>query len=267
MRIFGNKRGVYIATGALLTTLVVTSGSLLTYFLITPEIEKGVDRNSLDVVRNALRGLDTHIRELLAKSTNSASIFKMTLPKGTITANPQTDTLTFSVKTQVDYDPGSTSTLMVAKTDNDILSIESQLPVDLVTRYTTIKPGDYIITLTFEKEVRIRMANWTLHKNTTFTGTVSSTTSNYYLSSLSESAYGFDLNRDGDRNDTWLLYMSDPNEDYVFDTVAIHESWGDLIATLEEGDSFRLGGIPLMVYRVRERYVVFRYARIRMEVR
>ena len=77
----------------------------------------------------------------------------------------------------------------------------------------------------------------------------------------------FDLNRDGDRKDYWILYLSDPNEQYVFDTFAIHEPDGTPVQVLEEGDCVRLGDLPLMVYRVRERFVVLRYARIRMDVK
>jgi len=264
---FRDRRAVYIATGALLTTLVVTSGSLLTYFLITPQIKRGVDRNNLDVVRNALTDLDTHIKGLLARGPNSTSIFTMTLPEGIVRADPQQDLLSYSIKTKISYDPGSTSSLSATKTGDDILTMRTSLPVDLVTRNTKILPGKYTVKLTFEKEVRIRISNWTLYKNTTFAGTVSSSTNNYYVSTLKEASRGLDINRDGDKNDTWILYLSDPNEDYVFDSVAIHDSNGDHIKTVKEGDSIRLGDVPLMVYRVRERYVVLRYARIRMELK
>lgn len=264
---FHDRRAIYIVTGALLTTLVVTTGSLMTYFLIQPQIKKGVDRNNLDVVRNALTDLDLHIRGLLAKGPNTTSIFSMTLPEGVVRADPKEDILSYSIKTKVSYDPGSTSSLSATKTANDLLTMRSSLPVDLVTKNTKIMPGQYIVKLTFEKEVRIRISNWTLYKNTTFPGTVSSTTHNYYVSVLKESSRGADINRDGDKNDTWTLYLSDPDEDYVFDSVAIHDSNGDQIKTVKEGDALRLGDVPLMVYRVRERYVVLRYARIRMELK
>jgi hypothetical protein len=96
---------------------------------------------------------------------------------------------------------------------------------------------------------------------------VNSTTGSYYLSRLNESTNGVDLNRDGDEVDYWLLYLSDPDEEYVFSSVAIHQPDGTLVEVLEEGDSFRLEGVPLTVYQVRERYVVLRYARIRMVLR
>ncbi len=267
MRIFEGKRGIYVVSGALLTTFVVTSGTLLTYLLITPEIQKGKDRTALDVVRNALRDLDTHIIELLAEGRNSTSVFTMVLPKGVLYVSPDKDTLAYSVKTRVSYNPGSTSKLTAQKTSGNLLTIGSQLPVDLVTKYTTIRPGTYTVQLSFEKEAIFRVSNWTLYKNATFNGTVASKTKNYYISKLSEASYGSDLNRDGDKIDYWTLYLSDPNEAFVFDTVAVHNSDGTLVRMLKEDDSFRLNSVPLMVYRVRERYVVFRYAMIGMELR
>jgi len=143
----------------------------------------------------------------------------------------------------------------------------SNLPVDLVTKNTKIKPGEYVVTLTFEKESFFRLDKWSLIKTALIPGTVNTTSGNYYLSQMNESVYGVDINRDGDVTDCWKLYVSDPSEQYVFDTVAIHESDGTLIKVLKEGQGFELNGVPLMVYRVREKYVVFRYARIRMQVR
>ena len=261
-----NRRATYVVSGALLTTLVVTAGSILTYTLITPQIQKGKDRNNLDVVRNVLRNLDSNIRGLLANGPNSSKILRLTIPKGIITTNPRTDVVAYSLQTKVKYDPGSTSTLEVERTDK-LLTIRTDLPVDLVTRYSKIMPGQHVVTLTFEKERWFAVSNWTLHRNASFSGTVNSTTGSYYVSVLNESKVAFDMNRDGDRKDYWILYLSDPNEQYVFDTFAIHEPDGTLVQVLEEGDCVRLGDLPLMVYRVRERFVVLRYARIRMDVK
>ena len=275
MRLSADTRSLYVVTGALLMTFVLTAGSILTYTLIVPEIEKGKDRNSLAVVRNVLRDLDTQIRELLSQEPDSSRIFSMDLPKGQIRTSPTQDTVSYFVKTRVSYDPGSTSTLTVSKDENNVLTIVSQLPVDLVTAYTRVEAGSYTVSLIFEAEETLRIANWTLQKNTTYPGSVASATSNYYTSKIAESAFGIDLNRDGDTVDQWLLYLSDPNEDYVFDSFAIHNPDnsrirnpdGSLVPVLQEGDSFRLDGIPLMVFTVRERYVVLRYARIRMDVK
>ena len=261
-----NRRAIYVVSGALLTTLVVTAGSILTYTLITPQIQKGKDRNNLDVVRNVLTGLDSSILALLANGPNSSRIMRLNIPKGIITTDPRTDALAYSIRTKVGYDPGSTSVLQVQR-DDKVLTIKIDLPVDLITRYTKISPGQHVVSLTFEKQKWFRISNWTLYKNTSFAGTVNSTTGSYYVTILNESKLGFDLNRDGDRKDSWILYLSDPNEKYVFDTFAIHQSDGTLIRILHEGDSFRLGDVPLMVYRVRERFVVLRYARIRMDVK
>lgn len=266
MRIFDSRRAIYAATGALLLTFVVTSGSILTYAIISPEIEKGKDRNNLDLVRNVLRTLDTNIRELLNQRPNATSIFRIITAKGTLIINPVSDQVTYSVGSRVSYDPGSTSSLEVAK-DQNMLTITSNLPVDLVTKNTKIKPGEYVVRLTFEKESFFRIDSWTLIKTALIPGTVNTTSKNYYFSQMNESAYGIDMNRDGDATDSWILYVSDPSEQYVFDTVAVHESDGTLIKVVKEGQGFELNEVPLMVYRVREKYVVFRYARIRMEVK
>jgi hypothetical protein len=268
MRIFQDRRALYIATGALLTTFVVTSGSLLTFLLVTPEIEKSKDRNNLDVARNVLLSLDSQLRELLYKGPNSSSIFGLSFAKGEIRTDPLTDVMSYSIKTRVTYDPGSTSTLEADINENTgVLTLRSVLPLDLVTGNTKIPAGSYVVRLTFLREARFRIGDWELHKNTTIPGTVNSSTDNYYQSQLSEYDFDLDINRDGDKNDIWMLYLSDPDEDFVFDTVAIHGGNGEMITLLQEGDSIRLNGVPFMVYRVRERYVVFRYAQIRMEVR
>ncbi len=266
MRLAGNRRGIYLVSGVLLMTLVVTSGSLLTYALISPEIQKAKDRNNLDLMRNVLRNMDTNIRELLISGPNSSVIFRASISHGMLAADPVQDALAYTVKTEVSYDPGSTSNLLVTIQDG-ILTMASELPVDLVTQNTRIRPGLYTVILTFERESRIRIDSWTLNKNTTIPGTVGSTTGSYYVSELNESIYGVDINGNGATNDVWTLYMSDPNEEYVFDRVGIHDSTGTLIEIVGEGDTAKLNGVPLMVYRVRERYVVLRYARIRMEVK
>jgi len=266
--IFEDRRAVYIATGALLTTFVVTSGSLLTFLLISPEIEKSKDRNNLDVARNALMTLDSELRELLGKGPNSSSIFSLSFAKGEIRTDPQNDLMSYSIKTKVTYDPGSTSTLEAEiNGETEVLTLRSVLPFDIVTGNTKIKPGSYVVKLTFLREVRFRVNSWELYQNTTIPNTINSSTGNYYQSQLSEYDYDLDINSDGDKHDIWMLYLSDPDEDFVFDTVAIHNGNGDMIGLLQEGDSIRLNGVPLMVYKVRERYVVFRYAQIRMEVR
>jgi len=269
MRLFrGNRRAVYIATGALMTTLVVTSGSLLTFMLISPEIEKSKDRNDLDVARNVLLMLDAKMRELLTKGPNSTSIFGLSFADGEIVTDPRIDVMEYVIKTKVSYDPGSSSNLIVEKNDEtDVLSLRSVLPFDIVTGNTKVPAGKYMVKLTFAKERRFRISTWELYKNTTFEGTVESTTDSYYTAYLSEYEQDVDINQNGEKYDSWMMYLSDPNEDFVFDTVAIHDGNGEMIALLHEGDSIRLNGIPLMVYRVRERFVVFRYAQIRMEVR
>jgi hypothetical protein len=267
LRLSTNTRSLYVVSGVLLMMFVLTTGSILTYTLIASEIEKGKDRNHLDIVRNLLRDLDTRIRELLSKRVDSSSIFEMNLPKGEIRTSPSQDVVSYSVKTKVSYDPGSTSTLTVSTNENGVLTIASSLNVDLVTAYTRIDPGRYTVSLNLEADDRVRVANWTLQKNTTYPGTVTSSTNNYYTSKMEESDHGIDLNQDGDTADYWLLYLSDPHDDYVFDSVAIHDKDGVRIGVLQEGDSFRLDGIPLTVLSVRERYVVLRYARIRMDVR
>jgi hypothetical protein len=176
--------------------------------------------------------------------------------------------MSYSIKTRVTYDPGSTSTLEADINENtEVLTLRSVLPLDLVTGNTKIPAGSYVVKLTFLREARFRVGDWELYKNTTIPDTVDSSTDNYYQSQLSEYDFDLDINRDGDKHDIWMLYLSDPDEDFVFDTVAIHGGNGEMIALLQEGDSIRLNGVPFMVYRVRERYVVFRYAQIRMEVR
>ncbi len=267
MNIFRDHRAVYIVTGALLTTLVVTAGSILTYTLIAPEIEKRKDENNLDLAKDSLMDLNSHVMDLLAKGPKSTAIFTMVVPGGDISVDEDQNSVSYLTRTKVDYNPGSKSTLSVSRSTKDTLSMDSSLPVDLVSRYDNIKPGQYTVVLSFEKERLFRIEDWTLHKNTTFAGTVSSSTSNYYTSRLNETAIDWDINRDGDKNDVWRLYLSDPNEDYIFDSVAIHDAGGNLLEVLEEGDNFQLGSIPIMVYRVRERYVVFRYAQMKMVVK
>lgn len=270
MTVLEGKRGIYVITGALLTTFVVTSGTLLTYLLITPEIQKGKDRTALDAVRNSLRDLDTRMAELLADGVNSTSIFTMVLPNGVLKFSPDNDTLAYSVKTRVNYNPGSTSkltTLTARRSTGHLLTVESQLPVDLDTRYTAIRPGTYVVELTFEKESILTIDKWTLDRNATY-GVLASKTNNYYISKLSEATHASDLNSLGVNTDSWMLYLSDPNEAFVFDTVAVHNTDSNRTFVLGEDESFRLSPtVPLMVYRVRERYVVFRYAMIRMELR
>jgi len=266
LRMRDDRRAIYVATGALLLAFVVTSGSILTYALISPEIEKEKDRNNLALVRNALRALDTNIRELLNWRPNATRIFTITIPKGTLTVDPVADQFVYVGDSRVSYDPGSTSSLEVAK-DRKTVTITSNLPVDLVTKNTKIKAGSFVVKLSFEKESIFRVENWTLIKTGPIPGTVGTSSSHYYYSKMEESAYGTDINRDGDTADSWILYLSDPGEQYVFDTVAIHEADTTLIKVLKEGDSFELNGIPFMVYRVREKHVAFRYARIGMEVR
>ncbi len=265
----GNRRAIYVVSGVLLMTLVLTVGSILTYAFIVPEIEKGKDRNSLDIVRNGLREMETQIRELLAKGPGSSNIFEINLPEGELRIDPKKDKVTYSIRTRVSYDPGSTSRLNVSVGENNVLTMWSNLTVDLETMYTRIDPGRHTVVMRFEEEVRMVIDEWTLEKNMTGPS-VASRTSNHYTSMLDESIEGIDLDGDADTADRWLLYLSDPNEDYVFDTFAIHDSDGNPISKLEEleeGDSFRLEGTPLTVFRVRERYVVLRYARIRMEVK
>jgi hypothetical protein len=276
-----SNRGLYVAAGALLTTAVLTAGSLLTFLVISPQIEKGKDRTNLDVVKNVLLDLDANIRELLAKSPNSTRIFTVLIPKGELRADPDVDLISYSIKTTVDYDTADTSTLQTERNQqNDVLTIRDVLPVDLVTRNTKIRPGRYVVSLTFEREAKLNVSDWKLHRNATFNGTVSSTTGSYYEAQLREDTSGRDINLDGDTDDHWILCLSDPNEGYVFDTVAIHSSTDphgfslsstealgySPIGIVEEGDSLRLDGVPLIVYRVRERYVVFRYAMIRMDL-
>ena len=279
--LFRSNRGIYVAAGALLTTAVLTAGSLLTFLVINPQIEKGKDRANLDVVKNVLLDLDANIRDLLTKSPNSNRIFTVLLPKGELRADPDADMISYSIKTSVDYDTGDTSTLQTEKNQqNDVLTIRDILPVDLVTRNTRIRPGRYVVSLTFEREAKLNVSDWKLHRNASFNGTVSSTTGSYYEGQLREDSSGQDINLDGDKDDHWILCLSDPNEDYVFDTVAIHSSTdphGFSLSSTEalgyspidivgEGEFFRLDGVPLIVYRVKERYVVFRYAMIRMEL-
>jgi len=267
MRLFRDRRAVYIVTGALLTTFVVTAGSLLTFALIAPEIEKRKDENNLDIVKGSLEDFNTQLRELIGEEPNKTTIFTMYLPDGDVSVSPQGDSLSYRTRTKVRYNPGGTSWITVRWGARDTLTMDTTLPVDLVSNYEDIKPGRYTVLLNFEEERRYTVNDWTLHKNTTFLATVSSTTSNYYTSSLNESKEGFDINLDGDQDDVWKLYLSDPNEDYIFDTVAVHGSGNTLLAMVTEGDTFELGSTPIMVYRVRERYVVFRYARVRMVVK
>jgi hypothetical protein len=260
------KRGVHTVTAGLLTFLVVVSVSLATFYMVSAEIEKGKQRRNVDVLRESMLTLYAKAKGLRTRKEGYIETFSLSIPAGTLRIDPRLDLANLTVSTKYDHDPRSTDVLNVTILPSGGVKMVMRLPVDLVTTNTVIDQGQHSIGLKVEKVGIITMGNWTLNANGTTPQGVSTVTGNYYSTSLDEEFRGFDLNGDGDQDDTWNLYICDPGEEFVFDTAVLHDSADDLVGVIQEGDTFRLGGRPFTATTVRERKVVLRYVRLRLTV-
>ena len=260
------NRGVHIVTASLLTFLVLVSVSFAAYFMVSAAIEKGKQRGDVDVLKDSMVNLYSKAKGLQTRREGHTETFTLAIPAGTLRISPPRDLANLTVITKYNHDPGGTSFLHVASLPNGGVIMTMRLPVDVVTSNTVIDEGHHPLSVKVEVAKSFDIGNWTLHANGTMPDGVSSVTGNWYSTALAEPSLDFDLNGDGDRDDAWYLYISDPSEEYVFDTAVVHDSGGNLIVVLHEEDTFRLGGRPLTATTIRERKLVLRYVRVRLSV-
>jgi len=260
------KRGVHIVTAGLLSFLVVVSISIATYYLVSTEIERTKQGNNVDLLRNSMLTLYSRTKGILAEREGHLETFSLSIPAGTLRIEPVMDLVNLTVVTDRPYNPGGTDYLNVTELPGGGIAMTMSLPADAVTQNTMVGEGLYTVSLVLESVKNLVIDNWTLNTNGSAPTGVSTVSGNWYSSVLTESPHGVDLNGDGDGGDLWYIYVSDPGEEYVFDTAVLHDSLGNPLETVLEGDTFRLGVRPLAVTTVRERKVVFRYMRVRITV-
>jgi len=260
------KRGVHIVTAGLLTFLVVVSISIATYYLVSTEIERTKQGRNVDLLRDSMLTLYSRARGIRVEREGHVETFSLSIPAGTLRIDPDLDLVNLTVVTDRPYNPGGTDYLNVTDLPGGGVAMTMRLPVDAVTQNTRVGEGRYTASLVVEAVKNLVIGNWTLNTNVSAPTGVSTASGNWYSSVLPEATHGVDLNGDGDRGDLWYVYVSDPGEEYVFDTAVLHDSLGNPLETVLEGDTFRLGVRPLAATTVRERKVVFRYVRVSITV-